>query len=205
MTQKVFFTREAIIEAAFEITRDKGWAAVSTRSIARKLGSSTMPIYSSMRSMEEIEAEVRSRAEALLLDYQRRPFSDQPAQNKAVGYVAFARDQKNLFRFLYVDRPVKDTSAEEGTRSMSLADLAEGEGAPGLAEQTRVAMQDPRILKSWIFTHGLASMISGGVLDLPDDRIKDLLLEAGAAFFMSEHQTAEARQQAVRGQGGLDE
>ena len=27
-------------------------------------------------------------------------------------------------------------------------------------------MSDPRILKSWIFTHGLASLVSSGVLDL---------------------------------------
>ena len=31
-----------------------------------------------------------------------------------------------------------------------------------LAQQVPVAMQDPRILKSWIFTHGLAALISGG-------------------------------------------
>ena len=57
---------------------------------------------------------------------------------------------------------------------------------PNLADQTRVARQDPRILKSWLFTHGLASMISSGVLDLPDEEIRDLLMEAGGAFFMFE-------------------
>ena len=44
-------------------------------------------------------------------------------------------------------------------------------------------MSDPRILKSWVFPHGLASLVSGGVLDLPDERIQGLLLESGAAFF----------------------
>ena len=107
MTQRLLYTREAIAEAAFELARQKGWVAVTARSVARKLGSSTMPIYSNMSSIDEIEREVRSRAESLLLDYQRRAFTEDPALNKAVGYVAFARDQKNLFRFLYVDRPLK--------------------------------------------------------------------------------------------------
>ncbi len=52
-----------------------------------------------------------------------------------------------------------------------------------LADQVPVALSDPRILKSWIFTHGLASLVSSGVLDLPDERIRSLLLESGAAFF----------------------
>ncbi len=189
MTQRLTYTREAIAEAAFQLTREKGWAAVTARSLARKLGSSTMPIYSSLSSLRQIEREVRSRAEALLLDYQRRPFSEDPALNKAAGYVAFARDQKNLFRFLYVDRPLASGRQGKAGRPLaSLEELLHSDKVPNLADQARVARQDPRILKSWIFTHGLASMIGSGVLDLPDEEIRDLLLEAGAAFFLFEEQ-----------------
>lgn len=206
MTQKIFFTREAIIQAAFELTREKGWGAVSTRNIAKRLGSSTMPIYSSMKSMEEIEREVRALAETVLLDYQRRRFTEDVAQNKAVGYVAFARDERNLFRFLYVDRPVTGEGGED--RPMpTLEELTTSDAVPSLEDQTRVAMQDRRILKSWIFTHGLASMIGSGVLDLPDGEILSLLQEAGGAFFGFEDQVQAAmRQQAAAGeQGGKDE
>jgi hypothetical protein len=58
-----------------------------------------------------------------------------------------------------------------------------------LVDQVPVAMSDPRILKSWIFTHGLASLVSSGVLELPDEKIKSLLLESGAAFFGWEEKT----------------
>ncbi len=187
MTQRLTYTREAIAEAAFQLAREKGWAAVTARSLARKLGSSTMPIYSSMSSLRQIEREVRARAEALLLDYQRRPFTGDPALNKAMGYVAFARDQKNLFRFLYVDRPLPPgRKGKAGRPVASLEELLQSDKVPNLADQTRVALQDPRILKSWIFTHGLASMIGSGVLDLSDEQIRELLLEAGGAFFLFE-------------------
>jgi AcrR family transcriptional regulator len=203
MTQKVSFTKEAVIRAAFELTREKGWVGVTARNIARKLGSSTMPIYSSMKSMEEIEREVRAQAEALLLDYQRRPFTDDAAENKAVGYVAFARDEKNLFHFIYVDRPVSgNAGGGEDRPTLSLEDLTTSDSVPSLADQTRVAMQDRRILKSWIFTHGLASMIGSGVLHLPDVEIKALLEEAGGAFFTSEARINEARRAAAREEGG---
>ncbi len=187
MTQRLTYTREAIAEAAFKLAQEKGWAAVTARSLARKLGSSTMPIYSSMSSLRQIEREVRARAEALLLDYQRRPFTGDLALNKAMGYVAFARDQKNLFRFLYVDRPLPSgRKGKAGRPVASLEELLQSDKVPNLADQTRVALQDPRILKSWIFTHGLASMIGSGVLDLSDEQIRELLLEAGGAFFLFE-------------------
>lgn len=185
MTQKTFFTKEAIVEAAFMLTREKGWSAVTARSIAKKLGSSTMPIYSSMRSIEEIEVEVRARAEALMLEFQARSYGGMASLDMAIGYVTFARDERNLFRFLYVDRPAREAvGARDLSHPLTTAEqFMAGTRPVALADQVSTAMEDPRILKSWIFTHGLASLVSGGVLDLPDEKIRSLLLESGAAFF----------------------
>jgi len=185
MTQKTFFTKEAVVEAAFTLTREKGWPAVTARSIARTLGSSTMPIYSSMKSMEEIEVEVRGRAEAVLLEFQERDYGGEASLNMAIGYVTFARDERNLFRFLYVDRPAQErTGPRESTGRLTTAQqFMDGAAPVALADQVPTAMQDARILKSWIFTHGLASLVSGGVLELTDERIRSLLMESGAAFF----------------------
>jgi len=185
MTQKTFFTKDAVVEAAFTLTREKGWPAVTARSIARKLGSSTMPIYSSMKSIEEIEAEVRGRAEALMLEFQGRNYVGEASLDMAIGYVTFARDERNLFRFLYIDRPAHGVAGARGSsqRVTTAEQFISGAKPVALADQVPTAMEDPRILKSWIFTHGLASLVSGGVLDLPDERIRSLLLESGEAFF----------------------
>jgi AcrR family transcriptional regulator len=187
MTQKAFFTREAIVEAAFTLTREKGWAGVTARNIARKLGSSTMPIYSSMKSMDEIEVEVKERAEALMLEYQKREYTENSALNMAVGYVTFARDERNHFRFLFVDKPTAPARSGDRTGGSALTfdQFLAGARPARLVDQAPSAMEDPRILKSWIFTHGLASLVSGGVLDLPDERIRSLLMESGEAFFGS--------------------
>jgi len=178
MAQRATFTKEMIVDAAFGLAREHGWAAVTARTIARQLGSSTMPLYSSLKSMEEIEKEVRARAEKLMHDYQRRPYADNPMVSSAVGYVTFARDERNLFRFLFIDRPVT-MNRPEG----SAADVEAVQGVVDLVDQAATALQDPRILKSWAFTHGLASLISSMVIDLPDDRITSLLMEAGGAFY----------------------
>jgi AcrR family transcriptional regulator len=184
MTQRVSFTQEMIVEAAFALTREEGWGGVTARSIARKLGSSTMPIYSSLKSMREIEAAVRVRAESLMREFQGRVYTNEQPLDIALGYVSFARDERNLFRFLYVDRPLPDARKVPRQGAVQpLGRVRSGGTVVPITDQVPVAKQDPGILKSWIFTHGLASMISSGVLDLPDRRIRSLLREAGGAFF----------------------
>jgi AcrR family transcriptional regulator len=186
MTQRTVFTREMIVEAAFQLTREHGWSNVTARTIAQKLGSSTMPLYSTLKSMDEIEKEVRARAEACMHGYQRGKHTNEALLNSAVGYVVFARDEKNLFRFLYVDRPLP---ASLSGRSGQPPDVLELGGVVDLADQAAVALRDPMVLKNWAFVHGLASLISGGVIDLPTDRIVTLLSEVGGAiYYMDELQ-----------------
>jgi AcrR family transcriptional regulator len=180
--QKATFTKEMILSAAYELTREEGWASVTARNIARKLQCSTMPLYSSLKSMEAIAGEVRKRAESRMQDYQRRSYSADRLVDAAVGYVVFARDEKRLFRFLYVDQPLV---AAPGHAKDAVA-LG---GVVDLADQAATAMQDTRILKSWAFSHGLASLIASGVIDLPDDRIAALLSEMGAAIYGQEGDT----------------
>jgi AcrR family transcriptional regulator len=180
MTQRTVFTKEMIVETAFQLTRELGWSFVTARTIAQKLGSSTMPLYSALKSMDEIEKEVRARAEACMQGFQRGKYTDEVMLNSAVGYVVFARDEKNLFRFLYVDRPL---AANRGGDQGQARDVQELGGVVDLADQAAVALKDPLVLKSWAFTHGLASLISGGVIDLPTDRIATLLTEVGSAIY----------------------
>jgi AcrR family transcriptional regulator len=177
MTQKTFYKKEMIVEAAFQLTRESGWSAVTARTIAQKLGSSTMPVYSSLKSMDEVERAVRGRAEALMHDCQKRRFTGEPLLDSAVGYVAFARDERRLFRFLYEDRPAPASAAGRS------ADVQAVGGVVDLADQAATAMADERVLKSWAFAHGLASLISSGVLDLPDTTIARLLSEMGLAIY----------------------
>jgi AcrR family transcriptional regulator len=174
VAQRTVFKKETIIDAAFTLTRGSGWGSVTARNIARKLDSSTMPLYSRLRSMEEIEKEVRARAGLLMQEYQRRGYTEDAMTNAAVGYVAFARHEKNLFRFLYVDRPV---TARGRGRRRKRGDAYARKGIVDLEEQAAVARKDPLVLKNWAFIHGLASLISAGVIDLPEKRIIGLIRE----------------------------
>ena len=48
-------SREEIIDAAVDVLRDGGFSSVNARSVAKKLGCSTQPIYFSFKNMDELK------------------------------------------------------------------------------------------------------------------------------------------------------
>jgi len=180
------YSRFQIIEAAYELVREKGWDAVSTRAIAKQLGSSTMPIYSHVKSVEELEKELHKKARSLLRHYQQKEYTRHTLLNLAFGYVTFARDEKNLFRFLYLDRPDKVDLEDISTmKKWFFEEFGErGDEAVALLK-LGTAGQEDLLRYTWIFTHGLAVMVNSGVLGRYTDRvILELLRNAGEAFYM---------------------
>jgi AcrR family transcriptional regulator len=182
MTQRVTFTKEKIVEAAFDLTREKGWEFVTARTLAKKLGSSTMPLYSSLKSMEEIQKAVRGRAEQLMFTAQQRAFTDNPKLNAAIGYVAFAREEAHLFTFLY-DHPGAPLRLPGSAEPVHTKVEDPTDEAFNLREQPAAALQDPFVLKNWVFVHGLASLIANKVIELSEQRISSLIQEAAAGFY----------------------
>ena len=55
MPPKIRFCDKNIIDAAFIVLRKNGWDAVSARTIAGELKSSTTPIYTYLKSMKTLE------------------------------------------------------------------------------------------------------------------------------------------------------
>ena len=53
-------SKEQIIDAAVEVLRDDGFSAINARSVAKKLGCSTQPIYFSFKNMDELKAALKA-------------------------------------------------------------------------------------------------------------------------------------------------
>ena len=101
-------SRDAIVDAAVEVLREGGFSAVNARSVAKKLGCSTQPIYSSFQNMDELKAALRARAIALhtqrVQDSLRaHEGNDTRYSSYGMGFVKFAAEEKQLFRWLYLD------------------------------------------------------------------------------------------------------
>lgn len=94
------FNREEIIDAAFNLVREQGWAGFSVQAVGKAINSSTMPIYSQFSNVRELEDAVCVKAmdllkESLLVDRTGDRWIDQ-----AISYVNFAVAEKHLFRCL---------------------------------------------------------------------------------------------------------
>ena len=101
-------SREEIVEAALEVVRDGGFSAVNARSVAKKLGCSTQPIYFSFRNMDELKAALIERAaqmhEQRVRDSLRaHEGNDSRYSSYGMGFVQFAAEEKQLFRWLYLE------------------------------------------------------------------------------------------------------
>lgn len=107
-------SKEAIIDAAVDVLREGGAAAINARSVAKKLGCSTQPIYLSFQSMDDLKAAMTQRAMMLHTQHVREWLHILDADGSCyrqhsyyssygIGFVKFAAQEKYLFRWLYLD------------------------------------------------------------------------------------------------------
>ena len=99
---------EQIIDAAVDVLRDDGFSAINASSVAKKLGCSTQPIYFSFRNMEELKAALTERAIQMHTQRVRDSLrihegNDSRYSSYGMGFVKFAAEEKQLFRWLYLE------------------------------------------------------------------------------------------------------
>ncbi|MGN1251170.1 MAG: TetR/AcrR family transcriptional regulator [Candidatus Spyradocola sp.] len=99
------YTREEIIRAAYELTREKGIDAVAAREVGKRLNTSASPIFTVWNSMEELKAEVLNLAKQRYRDYMADIFDYAPAFKEfGMRFVAFAAEEPNLYQLLFLSR-----------------------------------------------------------------------------------------------------
>ena len=101
-------SRDQIIDAAVDVLRDGGFSAVNARSVAKKIGCSTQPIYFSFKSMDELKAALTERAiqmhtQRVRDSLRRHEGNDSCYSSYGMGFVKFAAEEKQLFRWLYLE------------------------------------------------------------------------------------------------------
>lgn len=91
--------KQDILRAAVDVIRQKGASALTVRSIAGALGCSTQPLYYEFANIEALRA--------ALLPYVRSHYLQfRGGDYKAFGrhFLQFARQEKELFRFVFLRR-----------------------------------------------------------------------------------------------------
>ena len=167
MARKEMITIDRILDTAFAMTREEGFANVTARKVAAKAGCSTQPIFRVYKNMEELWDAVYERATAYFLDYYslyprtgKTPFS-----NLGMAYIAFAREERHVFELLFVSG---DQGSKHKTKSMY--EILNGDAGD-------------LFMKMWNFIHGASCMSLTGDYDLTDQQTMQLLEHSYYAFY----------------------
>jgi AcrR family transcriptional regulator len=182
MPAKNLFKRDTLLEAAFKIVRTKGWERLSARSLAKELNCSTMPIYSYIKSMKRLEKELGKKAINLLLTYQTTKRTEQAFFDMGLGYVLFAKEKKNLFRFLFGRGTGRGKywNRRSILKEFAFKTLIEKMRGDPLFEGFDGESLNNILTKMWIFVHGLAVLINNNAFaSASDDDLQALLKETG--------------------------
>ena len=104
MAPRLKFTKEQMITAALDLVRREGTAALTARSLAEALGTSTQPVFTCFGSMDEAKREVKTAAQSLFREYIKNGLdSDIPFFGVGMQYIAFAKDEPQLYRLLFLN------------------------------------------------------------------------------------------------------
>ena len=156
MARKITITKDFIVNTAFQMAKQEGIEQVTARKLAAKAECSTQPIFRSYENMEELHLELFRMANAFFTFYYERFPKDQaePFVNLAYAYIQFAKEERNLFKFLFFPERSYGKSTYEilnGEKGIVVAEFekAKKDGCKNVGDL---------FTKMWIFVHGAACM-----------------------------------------------
>lgn len=175
MPPKFRFKREEIIDAALELTRESGISAVTARGLADRLHCSVKPIFGLFKNMEEVKQEVLAAVNRLYqktMEEEMAKGTEPPYKASGMSYIRFAREEKELFKLLFM-RDRSGETIEEDRESIAplLALIQEN---LGISEDAAYRFH----LAMWIYVHGIATMAATSYLNWDDGFISKMITDA---------------------------
>lgn len=171
------FSKDIIVDQAVELVREKGWGALSARSLAARIGCSVIPIYSTVGSMDAVKGAVVDACVGLAMRRGEHPYTDCRYVNHGVGFITLARDEANLF--LALIRHGVSYGGFDRYHSF-LRELAHAD--PRFAELTE-SQVDILFERHWVYTFGLAVSFFFSVVTMQSNReIIEHLVSAGSVL-----------------------
>lgn len=157
MPPSVKFTKEEIVNAALQVVREKGTAALTTRQIAAVLGVSTRPIFTYFQNMQQVQEAVRQAAQALYHSYIKKGLEQvHPFIGLGEQYIRFATQEPELYRLLFL--PLAPGSENKAMEEMERTQNLVLEFLQQIYQLDEAAAK--RFFRDvWLVAHSLAALI----------------------------------------------
>ena len=174
MARKVMFTKQEILNAALDITRESGFLAVTARAIGNRLGTSYRPICSFFENMSEVQNAVIKEANEIYQNYLKEDMSSgkyPPYKASGMAYIRFAREEKELFKLLFMCDRSNETPEDDRESLRPLLELLQKN--LGLSEDEAYLFH----METWICAHGMATMLATSFVDWDEAFISKVLTD----------------------------
>ena len=181
MAPKNKFTRKEMVAAAVRVVQKRGAAALTAKSLAEELGTSTQPVFTCFGTMEALKAEVYVAAERLFDEYLTKGLKEKISfLGFGSQYIRFARKEPELYRLLFLMRP-DDVGSGAFAAMRHMQELVR----PSLVEIYHISAQeaDRYFRDLWLVVHSLATLIVTGDCPYSDREIGQILTSFSISVF----------------------
>ena len=181
MAPKNKFTRKEMVAAAVRVVQKRGAAALTAKSLAEELGTSTQPVFTCFGTMEALKAEVYVAAERLFDEYLTKGLKEKISfLGFGSQYIRFARKEPELYRLLFLMRP-DDVGSGAFAAMRHMQELVR----PSLVEIYHISAQeaDRYFRDLWLVVHSLATLIATGDCPYSDREIGQILTGFSISVF----------------------
>jgi len=185
MPPKPRYTREEIVDVAYESVRKYGEDFLSARNLAAALGTSTAPIFTAFSSIEEVQREVAYRARGLYESYIDEGLSDSlPFKGAGLKYIQFAKDEPNLFKMLFM----RSETGQPFSHYFPAEDDKEADVRDALKRSWHVGEDRSKKIYNHlsVYAHGLAVLYAQGRCVFTDEDVSTMLTEVFSALAKGE-------------------
>ena len=181
MAPKNKFTREEMVAAALRVVRARGIEALTAKTVADELGTSTRPIFTGFGSMDDVRREVYAAAVAVYDGYAKEGLREKiPFLGVGQQYIRFAREEPELDRLLVLSRE-REYSAIGTMRH--LQQLVR----PTLMDIYHITAEEADLYfrDLWFVVHSLSTLIVTGDCDYSDQEIGRILTGFSLSIYKS--------------------
>ena len=170
MPKKPTTTKEDMIEGAFRLIREKGHEALTVRNLASFLGCSTQPIMYQFPDTDVLKDLTYRKADSFHSEY---ILAGTDLLDIGIRYIRFAREEPQLFRFLFQSGRFSGLSLEDLIMAPETAEvLAAVSSEEELSAEEAAAFFEPLVA----VVHGYASLIANNAMKYDPDAIRNALM-----------------------------
>ncbi|HBF44922.1 MAG TPA: hypothetical protein DDW16_04835 [Clostridiales bacterium] len=174
MPKKPKFTREEVVDVAYNLLREKGEEYLTAREVGKALGTSTSPVFTFFDDMESLKKTVGKRIENYGEELFKEAELHRPVfKHIGINLIKMAKNEPNLFKYVFMRPSEKKLNYKE---NFFIGNLSDSSILLLQNEWNLTKEQAEKLLsEAWITTYGIAVMIANNVCDFSDDDISELL------------------------------